>query len=58
METLEEVIKALELAGNVMEKQREMNEMMIKTFCTIEQELELLKVAVGELKREVRSCQA
>lgn len=58
MKTLEEVVVALECAIKVMEKQKEMNEMVIKTFNQVDQELDLLKVAVGEMKKEVRACRA
>ena len=55
---LQKITSCLEQLHRTGLKQHEFNTMVVKTLSQYEQELELLKVAVGELKKEVRACQA
>ena len=53
---LQQITTCLEMVHKQQQKQHEFNTMVVKTFQKIEQDLDLLKVAVGELKKEVRVC--
>jgi len=51
---LEQITACLEMCHKQNQKQHEFNTMVVKTFAKMEGELELLKLAVGQLKKEVR----
>ena len=51
---LEQITACLEMCHKQNQKQHEFNTMVVKTFAKMEMELDLLKAAVGELKKEVR----
>jgi hypothetical protein len=53
-EGLEKITACLEMCHKQNQKQHEFNTMVVKTFAKMEGELELLKLAVGQLKREVK----
>ena len=53
---LEQITACLEMCHKQNQKQHEFNTMVVKTFAKMEGELELLKVTVGELVKEVKAC--
>jgi wyosine [tRNA(Phe)-imidazoG37] synthetase (radical SAM superfamily) len=55
---LEQITACLEMCHKQNQKQHEFNTMVVKTFAKMEQELELMKVTLGELSKEVRACRA
>jgi hypothetical protein len=51
---LQQITTCLEMVHKQQQKQHEFNVMAVKTFGQMQQELDLLKATVGELKKEVR----